>query len=418
MNTKSGNTVTAAEFPTATEVESVDNPSSAKLLESVKKSPPSVLILVQTATDWHRRIVEGVASYVSEQGPWYVHIEPRGLYEKLSIPKGWRGDGIIARFDHKALADQVKALGVPAVNVSWSQATTVDIPCVFADEYASGRLAAEHFLDNAFRNFGYVGPIDRPDYHEDRLLEAFRERLAESGYMSTTYHPPEKKTPLGWHDQIVHLTAWLDRQPKPLAVFTWSDARSRELVEACWEGGYKVPEDVAIISSEQEANMSLFAGIELSSVNLAPQRVGYEAAATLDQMMQGKPVASMHKRIPALGVTVRQSSDYVAVEDPFVSEALGVIRERYQDPITVEDLLQICRLSRRTLEKHFKAELGRTPADELRRVRLERAKQLLRDTDLTVEEISTRCGFLYANTLTRNLREQIGLTPTAFRNMK
>ena len=381
-------------------------------------SPPSVLILVQTATDWHRLIVEGIASYVAERGPWYVHIEPRGLYEKLTVPAGWSGDGIIARFDHPGLWEQVQALSIPAVNVSWSQAAPSDVPCVFADEQAAGKLAAEHFLDNAFVHFGYVGPIDRPDYREDRLANAYSNRLSEAGHEPSIYHPPSPRSKLGWHDRIVHLTAWIDRQPRPLAVFTWSDARSRELVEACWEGGFKVPEDVAIISAEQEANMSLFAGIELSSVNLAPRRIGFEAAATLDQMMQGKPVTETHKRIPPSGITIRRSSDYVAVEDPIVSEALAVIRERYSDAITVEDLLRICRLSRRTLEKHFKAELGRTPADELRRVRLERAKQLLRDTDLAVEEIATRCGFLYANTLTRNLREQVGLTPSAFRDMK
>jgi len=384
----------------------------------LSKSPHSVLILIQTATDWHRQVVEGIASYVSEHGPWYVHIEPRGLYEKLSVPAGWRGDGIIARFDHAALVDQVRTMKVPAVNVSWSQPAPPDITCVFADEQAAGRLSAEHFLDNAFVNFGYVGPIDRPDYREDRLLEAYKERLSKADREPAVYHPPGPKSKLGWHDRIVHLTAWLDHQPRPLAVFTWSDARSRELVEACWEGGFNIPEDVAIISAEQEANMSLFSGIELSSVNLAPRRVGFQAAATLDKMMRGGPAPMEHKRIPPSGITVRRSSDYVAVDDPIVSEALAVIRERYSDAITVEDLLRICRLSRRTLEKHFKAELGRTPADELRRVRLERAKQLLRDTDLAVDEIATRCGFLYANTLARNLREQVGLTPTAFREMK
>lgn len=381
-------------------------------------SPPSVLILIQTATDWHREIVEGIASYVSEHGPWHVHFEPRGLYEKLAVPKGWRGDGVIARFDHTDLADQVRALKVPAVNVSWSQEAPQDIPCVIADEQAAGRLAAEHYLDNAFLSFGYVGPIDRPDYGEDHMLQAYADRLLESGFEPSVYVPPSPKSGLGWHDRTVHLTAWIDRQPKPLAIFAWSDARSREIVEACWEGGFKVPDDVAILSSEQEVKMSLFAGIELSSVNLAPRRVGYEAAEILGGMMQGHEHPTEPRRIPPSGITIRRSSDYVAVDDPIVSEALAVIRERYQDPITVEDLLRICRLSRRTLEKHFKSELGRTPADELRRVRLERAKQLLRDTDLPVEEVATQCGFLYANTLARNLREQIGLTPSAFREMR
>lgn len=385
---------------------------------NLSKPPPSVLILIQTATEWHRNLVEGIATYVSKHGPWHVHIEPRGLYEKLVIPRGWRGNGIIARFDHAQLGEQVRALGLPAVNVSWSQNAPREVPCVIADEQAAGRLAADHYLENAFEHFAYVGPVDRPDYQEDLLARAYQSRLAEKGYDASIYHPTAPRSSLSWHGRITHLSAWLSRQPRPLAVFTWSDAHSRELVEACGEGGLKVPEDVAIISAEQEVSMSLFSGIELSSVNLAPRRIGYEAAEILDAMMQGRDQPAEPRRIAPSGITIRRSSDYIAVDDPIVSEALAVIRERYQDPITIEDLLRICRLSRRTLEKHFKAELGRTPADELRRVRLERAKQLLRDTDLPVEEVATRCGFLYANTLARNLREQIGLTPSAFRNSR
>lgn len=377
----------------------------------------NVLILVQTASDWGRHVVAGIASYRSDHSDWFVHIEPRGLYEKLAVPRHWNGQGIIARLDHPALIEQVRSLDVPTVNVSWSQSDSKGLPRVTADERLAGEVAAEHFLDNGFTHFGYVGPIDRPDYHTDHLAASYLHRIEEKGLRGGVYEAPPSDSEMGWHDRVDHLTRWLRGLVKPVALLTWSDSRAREIVQSCWRGGMRVPDDVALVSAEHEPTMSIFAGVELSSVNLAPRKIGWLAAETLDRLMRGEAVTPLHRRVPPGGVTIRRSSDVSAVDDPLVAEAVSFMRQHCHEAITVDDLARCFKLSRRTLEKHFRNSLGRSPGEELRRLRLEQAKRMLRDTDLTLEQIAERSGYLHTNTLTRNLREQIGLTPRAFREL-
>ena len=62
-----------------------------------------VALLVHTASDWIRQILRGIAMFAHESGEWDFQIELRGLYERLALPKGWHGDGVILRLTHPGL---------------------------------------------------------------------------------------------------------------------------------------------------------------------------------------------------------------------------------------------------------------------------------------------------------------------------
>src|SRR5688572_3382303 len=110
-----------------------------------------VAVLVETSTSWGTRIVKGIVDYSREHGGWSIFVEPRGVNERLHIPRGWRGSGIIARVTTRALDREVEGQGIPGVNISWSQVAGSCIPEVIPDEEEVGRVAAGHLIGRGFR---------------------------------------------------------------------------------------------------------------------------------------------------------------------------------------------------------------------------------------------------------------------------
>jgi LacI family transcriptional regulator len=119
--------------------------------------------------------------------------------------------------------------------------------------------------------------------------------------------------------------------------------------------------------------------------------------------------------IEPMGVVVRGSSDVVAIEDREIALAVRFIREHACDGISVRDVLREVPLSRSALERRTHAALGRAPKEEINRVRVERVKELLSSTDLSLAAIARRTGFRGPQYLVEVFRRKTGLTPGAFR---
>ena len=119
-----------------------------------------------------------------------------------------------------------------------------------------------------------------------------------------------------------------------------------------------------------------------------------------------------------LGVVRRQSSDVVAVADADLAVALRLIREQACNGIDVDDLARESGLSRRALERRFQKFVEHSPHAEILRIRIERAKQLLRETDLGLKAIAMRSGFQHASYLAAVFRESTGLTPGEYRKLQ
>ena len=100
-----------------------------------------------------------------------------------------------------------------------------------------------------------------------------------------------------------------------------------------------------------------------------------------------------------LGVHARKSTDLLAIEDPEVAKAVRFIREHACDGIRVENVLEEVAMSRRSFEKRFRQWLGRPPHMEIRRVQLERVRQLLVGSDFKLQKIAEAAGFSSAQYL-------------------
>jgi LacI family transcriptional regulator len=285
---------------------------------------------------------------------------------------------------------------------------------VLTDERERARLALEHLVARGFRKFAYFAP---PSHRFSKNRgDAFVRAVTELGYEIHEYQPGYRAgRKIGWEEQQRRVNRWLASLPRPVAILAVDAHHARQLAEICHFGGVRVPDEVAILAGDADELLCEVSTPPLSSISVACERLGHEAAAMLHRMMAGYDAPAEPVLIAPHGVVSRQSTDVLAIDDPAVVRALRYIRTHAHHGIVVEDILREVPISRRSLEIQFRSYLGRSPAEEIRRVRLERGRQLLGRRELSITEIALACGFSNATRFGVAFRKSFGTTPRAFR---
>ncbi|WP_165228928.1 AraC family transcriptional regulator [Aquisphaera insulae] len=363
--------------------------------------------------DYCRDILRGIKGFAESRPDWSfatVAPEPRAL----EVFRSARVDGLIAHVANRALADAIERLGRPAVNVS-GVLPELPFPRVMTDHREAGRLAARHLLDCGLRQFGFVGYPDHA--FSIGREEGFREELAGAGFSASALRQrvPWRRDPTGLWSWNEALPLWLASLPRPVGILASHDPQGVQVSEACRQAGLKVPDDVAIVGVDDDDLLCELARPSLSSVALPSERIGREAAALLERLLDGAPPPAEPILLPPLGVVARQSSDILAIPDPEVAAAVRFIRDQGGRPLRVDDVLRAVPASRRGLERRFRKVLRRGIWEEIRRVQVDRGKALLSGTDLPMSEIARRAGFTDGRMLSVVFRQETGQTPTEFR---
>jgi LacI family transcriptional regulator len=383
-------------------------------MSKTKRKVLQIAILVDTSTAWGRRLANGVSSYLQRHGPWYVWIEDHGQDEKLRLPPGWVGDGVIARVDNIAMARYLVKTKLPVVNVSGMDLPGIDFPRVTNDVYVAGQLAAEHFLDRGFRNFAFVGAARR-NYVISRY-GAFDKALKKYGFTAARYLPSAEAGPKSdWIVQQRDLARWLAELPKPVAVYTWAVRQPARIIDACRRVELDVPEQVAVLGGDDDELFNRLNAPPVSGLTVPSKQMGYKAAELLHRLIKGQKPPKQPILICPTGIITRQSTDILAIDDVDVQSALHFIRLRATDQICVEDVLREVPISRSVLERRFQTFLGRTPAAEIQRVRLERARLMLAETDMSIPNVATQSGFGSPEYMSFAFKREVGQTPLQYR---
>ena len=377
---------------------------------------PNVAVLVDTSTGWGRRMIRGVVDYARDHGPWHLRIEPRGRTEYLSLPPDWSGDGVIARITTERMHHTLRKLQVPIVNISAIEIEDCEFPRVTSDYPASATLMAEHFIDRGFQHFAYVGPLQYSYVcqHLETVQQALRAANNPRPMASFDYRF-QTVANRGWAVQDRHLTAWLLKQPKPLAVIGWATVAAAHVLDACRNAGLAVPDDVAVLSSDEDALLNNATVPPMSGLLVASHQIGYRAAVMLDTLMQGGRLECRNERIAPIEVVTRGSTETFAIEDRELLQAIVFIRRNAYRPLTVDEVADAVPLARRSLERKFRDHFGRTPLEEISRLRLARAKQLLVQTDKSIAEVAEACGYRTPEYLATRFRRATGVTPLKYR---
>jgi LacI family transcriptional regulator len=150
-------------------------------------------------------------------------------------------------------------------------------------------------------------------------------------------------------------------------------------------------------------------------VLIPAERVGFEAAALLDRLLRGGRRPGAPLLIPPPPVIERESTGRGTGADPAVTAACAFIARHAREGLGVDQVAAAVHTGRRTLERRFRAVMGRTLGEVLRRTRALPVKRLLAETTLTLEEIAERTGFHSAQHLSEFFRDLEGCSPGRYR---
>ena len=391
-----------------------------------------VALLIDRNPGYQEQLLRGIRRYTQAPVPWLCQaIRPdAGLMDHV---RAFKPHGVILGTSEAAIRQQVLKLGRPAVEVfNWLPRISA-MPRIVLDDIAVGRLAAAHFLERGFRSFAFIRGRTGAEFV--RLREkGFANEIRACGLGHVAYVQPaeeEEYSPgVMWRDGGPALRAWVKRLPDPVAVFAATDAWALRLLETCRKAEVQVPEQVAVVGVDDDDIFCLLAQPPLSSVATGAVRVGHAAAALLDRLMAGEMPPSHDLLLQPPGVVTRHSSDAIAVADPDVATVLRMIHHpevtsviHSNSPRTPADILRIdvnhlvaaVAVPRRTLERRFRAVIGRGMAEEIRRVRLDRAKRFLVTSDASMPEIAIQAGYASAAKLSADFRQSLNTTPSAYR---
>ena len=370
----------------------------------------NIALLVEPVRTYGRQILRGVSDYAKVHGPWLFHL-PTDRYDEIPDPREWEGDGIIAQpHQNKKFIEKLKARGVPVVSLSGPPGNGY-CPTVLANQNGVVDQAISHFRERGFTRFGYCGDADVTPW--SRTGAVYIEKLAALGFECHAYDPAHESKER--NQRLTQLARWLRSLPKPLALLAKSDSQAREVLDACRIECLQVPDEVAVLGVNNDDLICELANPPLSSVIHNARRIGYEAAAMLDKLLNNQPIEQMDLMVDPMGVKARQSTDLLAIDDVEVAKAVRYIRENAGHGIRVQDVLGQVAVSRRALEMRFRHVVGRPPHEEIRRVQLERVKELLVTTDYKLERVAELCGFSTAQYLAGLFHRETGMTPGTFR---
>ncbi|TWT65266.1 AraC family transcriptional regulator [Allorhodopirellula solitaria] len=359
---------------------------------------------------YNAEIHRGVAKFGRDHR-WHI---PADLEDP--IPRSWSGDGVLTHLGApQEIWRRLRRFDVPIVDLAESR-PQIRLPRVTIDNAAVGHAAADFFLDRGYRHFAFVHRWELGA--SQRRRDHFRARVVEAGFECEILSWGKEGS--GRPDTPEQRRRWmkqrLSRLKTPLAVFASRDVEAVMVIDACLELGLLVPDQIAVLGVGNSEAICECLRVPLSSIEDNSRLVGYEGAALLERLMQGESPPANPLYIPPGKIVERRSTDSLAVEHPQVVAALRFIHDNFSRPIGMADVVKHVAMSRSGLERAFREHSIRPPMEELRHIRLTRAKAMLGESDEKIAAIARITGFQTPHNLCRTFRKQIGLTPREFRS--
>ncbi len=362
----------------------------------------------------HSEIFAGVQRYAEEHG--WVSIIDEFAHDTLRRNRNAaeRYDGIVARANYP-LARRANKLGVPIVNV-WPSSPARDlVPGVFPDSTETGRLVAEHLLARGFRTFATL--TSRQNVDNELEVRAFTRLVRDAGFSCTSVHIPQHthRDIAAWRRTVQLIERGMDEWEPPIGVYVGQEVCGRLVVQAGHRRGWRIPEDVAIVAGKNEETLCEHPRPSLTSVEIGYDRIGYAAAELLDRLMAGQSPPTEPIRLAPHGLVVRESTDFFAVDNAVVAAALAFISANSHRRIGPDLVAKAVGTETRTLQNYFRKSIQRPVATEIRRVRIERAKRELAQSDRPLAAIARAVGFGTIQRLYEVFRREVGVAPGEYR---
>lgn len=375
-----------------------------------RPAPKRILVSLPTINRPERQKLDGLLDYAHRRRApsWRVELDFDALAGRPTRLSEKAFDGIIAYVESAARRQELLSAGVPLVLIE-DVLTPTCLPHVrhavtlLCDHEAEGRTAADYFLARHFRHFAWLGPAHAAEWADARR-DGFAARLRECGlaYMSLGADPRG-------------LAAELRDLPRPCALFCVHDFRAREALDAAADAGLAVPDALAILGMDDDSAICTTVSPALSSLSTGDFRLGVAAGRILNELLQYPDLGGRVIRFACRHVTSRRSTDADALADSYVASTLRYARSHLNGRLDAATLARRVGYSKHTLQIRAERALGHTLGEEIRRMRIAAARELVTDTDMPIAEIADACGFTSVSHLALRFKETCGQTPLALR---
>ncbi|MEZ8647239.1 XylR family transcriptional regulator [Vibrio cyclitrophicus] len=386
-----------------------------------------ITLLFNANKVYDRQVIEGIGEYLqASQCEWDIFLE-EDFVTHLDNFKEWRGDGVIADFDNPKIQELLADSDVPVVGVGGSYTNADDypnVPYVATDNEALIELGFQHLKEKGLENFAFYGiPHDPAKRWATERELAFKKVVEREGYSGAVYRGNET-SPQTWQYDMNRLADWLQRLPTPTGIIAVTDSRARHLLQVCEHLNVMVPDKVSVIGIDNEELARYLTRVSLSSVGQGCKDMGYRAAKMLHKLVKNRDIEAGQPNpdkklprilIPPTKVFERQSTDFQALKDTYVIQAMHFIRHNACKGIKVDQVLSYVGISRSNMEARFKEERGHSIHQEIHNSKLKRACTLLQGTSLPIIEISELCGYPSLQYMYTVFKKNLDQTPKDYR---
>ncbi|MDR3234618.1 MAG: DNA-binding transcriptional regulator [Planctomycetaceae bacterium] len=377
-----------------------------------------VLIIVETSRGFGRHLIEGITRFAVEHRRWSFFLcDHDAACQDTHWLASWDGDGLIARCNHENIRRFFQTFRGKKINLT-ADDETLPIHIRLNNEKCA-QMAAEHFFSRGYRNFGYfsIGHTFWSQFRYNCFADASRRYEAGCFLCPEAEKQTNRTLPTLWWTKLDDsVLQWIRTLPKPIGILCANDHHAFYLVNLCRFHGIGVPEEAAILGVDNDESLCSATLPPLSSIDPNARLIGYRAAEILDALMNDLPLPQQTEYVEPLCVALRQSTDNIAIRHPLLAKALWFIRNEVAQNLRVSDVAKEVGVSRGTLNVLFMEYLHTTPLQEILRVRMDWAKDLLRSTDVSITEIAKMIGYQTPEYFSRAFTREAGTTPSEYRS--
>ena len=354
-------------------------------------------LISENARDFGRELAKGVADFAQMRSDWVLELlTPSDLMGKSDALDGYVG--FIAHVNQDTIRRRLQNCTVPIINTFAKPISKLDIS-VDCDHAAIARMAAGHFLKRGFRTFAYCGFPGAA--FSDPRERAFSREISDAGHEVSVFNGG-------------NLNSWIRRLPAKSAIFCANDVRSYHVIRAAATLGRAVPDDLAVLGSDNDAMICAFSPVPISSIDPNARRIGFAAARLLDDVLKHPSVRKIRPtlRIKPGKLIERTSTLVYPINPDWLGRLLAYIETSLPDGISPADIVAKSGYSYPVVEKAFKRNFDETIAQYLLRMRMEKAERLLTETNLSSKEIAARIGFNTPQHFCATFHRHYGHSPT------
>ena len=385
--------------------------------------PPmkTIGILIERQRAYGRRLCRGIIDFAERRKDWSLR-----MIEFLELDKTLRTasfDGFIARVMNARIAKMLAKTGKPVVDVFFER----PFPgFAAADQNATavGQMAARHFIEHKFSNFAFCGYNGRR--YSDGRRDAFLRYLALNKFSCTCYTTPASalkdfddsvimREHFGMPSDAQPLLKWLQKLPKPIALFCAHDMRAWQVSEICRANGIGIPQEIAILGCDDDELVCNFTDPSISSIDQNPTGIGRAAAVKLQEMLDNPGRVPKPVFVKPAKLTERGSTRVYPVSPPWLSDALVFIRANVSKRISAADVYSHVGKSHTLVDRAFKSTIGSSVQKTISATRLAEAKRLIGSTSMPMQAIAQACGYSSLQYFSNSFLRAFGESPTSFR---